>query len=87
MSLPCGCTPDASGYGYCSECTRKLKEKIWANMSEERKNYDRHFAPGESKALDSSISDYKGGTYEGCSCHINPPCSYCMSKNDEEDML
>ncbi len=34
--LSCGCTPDASGFGWCSECRRKLREKIWANMNEKQ---------------------------------------------------
>ncbi len=55
--LSCGCEPDASGYGYCGECTRKLREKIWNNMSEKRKQYDRHFAPGQSKTLDDAKDD------------------------------
>lgn len=82
--LPCGCVPDASGYGYCSECTRKLRERIWRKMSEKEKRYDRHFAPEQSKKLDeSTYDDVEYST--GCSCHINPPCSYCEHKNHEED--
>lgn len=84
MTLPCGCEPDASGYGYCGECTRKLREKIWSKMSEGKKNYDRHFAPSQSASLDGSIRDYHNGEYEGCSCHINPPCGYCTSKDEDE---
>lgn len=78
--LPCGCIPDASGYGYCSECTRKLRAKIWKNMSEKDKNYDRHFAPAESAELDEYC-----GEPSGCSCHINPPCSYCVNKSSEDE--
>ncbi|GEM_PF-4919828 len=22
---------------------------------------------------------------DGCSCHINPPCGFCMRQSDEED--
>lgn len=77
--LSCGCTPDASGFGYCGECTQKLRRKIWAEMSEKQKNFDRHVAPLESEVLDAESQ-----AYEGCSCHINPPCSYCVSKNEEE---
>ena len=84
MSLPCGCIPDASGYGYCSECERKLKEKIWKNMSEDKKNYDRHFDPHGSKVLDDAIDKYDRGE-GGCSCHINPPCDYCVNKGEEEE--
>jgi hypothetical protein len=86
MRLSCGCTPDASGYGYCSECTRKLREKIWSNMNEDRKNYDRHFAPNQSSALDRALDRYENED-GGCSCHINPPCDYCVNGrgNHEQD--
>ncbi len=79
--LPCGCTPDASGFGYCGECTRKLREKIWKNMSEEKKKYDRHFDPEGSGVLDNAINDYDND--RSCSCHINPPCGYCVSKKED----
>ncbi len=80
--LNCGCIPDASGFGYCSECVRKLREIIWKNMSEGRKGYDREFAPKESKVLDEAMKNYDNE--ESCSCHINPPCGYCVSGNIEE---
>lgn len=82
--LSCGCTPDASGYGYCGECTRKLREKIWRGLTPKQRDYDRQFAPSESKELDDYYNpDNEYNTC--CSCHINPPCSYCMSKNDDDD--
>ncbi len=84
VKLKCGCKPDASGYGWCGECTRKLREKIWSRMSEKRKQYDRHFAPEQSQGLDNAIDDAESEAYEtGCSCHISPPCSFCVNKNDE----
>ena len=52
-------------------------------MSEKRKNYDRHFAPLESRALDDAISDYDND--RTCSCHINPPCSYCVDGGNLEE--
>jgi hypothetical protein len=50
--LKCGCIPDASGFGWCSECKRKLNIKIWRSMSSDKKAYDRHFDPHGSRALD-----------------------------------
>ena len=74
--LKCGCiVTDASGFGYCGECTRKLRSKIWKNMSEKRKNYDRHFAPEQSAELDEGPFEP-----EGCSCHIDAPCSFCTGE-------
>lgn len=84
--LPCGCIPDASGFGWCSECCRKLREKIWRNMSNKRKQYDRHFAPQQSAALDEACNEKDLSVDcdddQGCSCHINPPCAFCMSKDE-----
>lgn len=53
-------------------------------MSEERKNYDRHFAPIQSAALDAALDEDEDRAESGCSCHISPPCGYCMSKNEQE---
>ncbi len=82
--LPCGCVPDASGFGWCSECVRKLREKIWKRMSAKRRNYDRQFAPKQSRVLDEAVmpEEYEAA---GCSCHINPPCSYCVNKGDDDE--
>jgi hypothetical protein len=79
MALDRGCTPDASGFGYCGECSRKLREKIWREMPAAQKRYDRHFDPAGSKELDDAVYG------ESCSCHINPPCGYCVNKQEEEE--
>ena len=81
MRLKCGCIPDSSGYGYCSKCTRLLRKKIWRDMSEDRKNYDREFAPRQSLELD--IAEFEDDI-GGCSCHINPPCQYCIGLTNEQ---
>ena len=73
-TLSCGCEPDSSGFGWCSDCVKKLRSKIWSTMSEERKKYDRTFAPEESMELDNMQ----------CSCHINPPCNFCVDQNPED---
>lgn len=75
MKLLCGCIPDASGFGYCSKCTKELRKKIWRKMSKKRKDYDRHFAPKESAELDALCA---------CSCHISAPCSYCIDESKEK---
>lgn len=94
IKLSCGCVSDDSGYGYCGECTRKLREKIWKNMNNERRNYDRHFSPEMSEGLDKTINDpieeaipEDAEFNTGCSCHINPPCSYCTDGGGREDRL
>ena len=77
--LSCGCTPDASGYGYCYECTMKLRRKVWNKMSEEEKGYDREFAPGQSEVYDEICRD------DVCSCHILAPCEYCIKESQEKE--
>jgi len=79
--LQCGCIPDASGFGYCNKCTKALRKKIWHEMSEEKKEYDRTFAPRQS--LDLDIAEFEDEI--GCSCHINPPCSYCVGKGEGDE--
>lgn len=79
-TLKCGCTPDASGYGYCSACTKTLQTKIWKRMSAKDKAYDRYMAPDQCKELDSYVREEAD-----CSCHINPPCSYCVEKENNDE--
>lgn len=82
MALACGCTPDASGYGYCPECVRKLRQKIWNDMPENKRNYDRHFASEQSRQLDEGLPEEYN---TGCSCHINPPCSFCVDGGTDDE--
>ncbi len=82
FKLPCGCTPDASGYGYCGKCVKALRTKIWREMPESKKEYDRQFAPVESEKYDEYIAEEHNTC---CSCHINPPCSYCTSQNSDDE--
>ncbi|MCP4976782.1 MAG: hypothetical protein GY931_11525 [Maribacter sp.] len=81
--LKCGCVPDASGFGYCGECVRALRRKIWRKMDEGRKGYDRTFAPKMVLDIEVDIFDEDMGE-RGCSCHINPPCFYCVDKDSGE---
>jgi hypothetical protein len=52
-------------------------------MSKNERVYDRRFAPEQSRELDEAVlpEEYN----QGCSCHINPPCSYCVNKGDEDE--
>lgn len=77
-NLTCGCTPDASGYGYCNKCVADLRKKIWNNMSSKQKAYDRKFAPKLSAKYDDGYFD------DDCSCHIHAPCDYCIQKSKHQ---
>ncbi len=79
--LKCGCTPDASGFGYCDECEQALRKKVYRNMSQERKNYDRYVLRMKGPCFEEEPSFLDKGC---CSCHIDPPCSFCENSNEEE---
>lgn len=85
LTLPCGCEPDASGFGWCSECVRKLREKIWKELSAEARRYDMRVAPEQSAELAAAIDNYDGEAPTSCYCHINPPCGYCTRQNNENE--
>lgn len=55
--LRCGCVPDASGFGWCSDCRLALRKRIWREMGEDRKQYDRTFDPAGSYYLDRLCSE------------------------------
>lgn len=70
----------------CGKCTHERYESIWKNMSPVRRAYDRRVDP--QGAYTSGLSAPGGDRYlfeDSCSCHINPPCSYCVSKGNEEE--
>lgn len=77
--LSCGCVPDKYE---CWNCRKANRKKIWAKMGEREKEYDRHFAPEQSAELDRLVE--ADLDERQCSCHINPPCSYCVDSGVEE---
>lgn len=79
------------------ETRNELRLKLWKNMTPERRDYDRyqgvipHGASWTCETKEGQIMldrrrEEKGlSVYEtGCSCHINPPCSYCLREREEE---
>jgi len=78
----CGCV---EGQYQCGFCRGIERQKIWNRMSEKDRAYDRHFDPHNSATLDAG-RDVDLDAYErGCSCHINPPCSYCTRDTEEDE--
>lgn len=71
-----------------SENERRLQ--IWNGMTAEQRDYDRFVArivplgasrlPETAKGRDMQRAMHDTNDPDrGCSCHINPPCSYCES--------
>lgn len=74
----------------CGPCTRELHVSIWKKMTPEQRNYDRMVDP--MGAYTSGLSAPGGDAHiwdsepeACCSCHISPPCSYCVNKSTEEE--
>lgn len=64
-------------YYDCGKCTDELRRRIWSKMTPERKAYDNFVDP-----LGAYHTDYD--KEKCCSCHINPPCSFCVDENRDE---
>lgn len=73
---PHGDSECTKGYHTCSECLERFERKLTLRES----NYDTW-----AKARRwGSVDDYSPGEVSGCSCHINPPCSWCTRDIEEE---
>ena len=66
----CGCVPN---HYTCGKCRRKELAKAYRNLTPEQKAYDRYVDPLGAYHIDFPA---------GCSCHISPPCSYCVNDDD-----
>ena len=71
--LACG-----SGYWYCGKCEVEMHKAAYARLTPEQKAYDDMVDP--KFAYHWNYRDSDGG----CSCHICPPCNYCVNKDEEE---
>ncbi|WP_293875523.1 hypothetical protein [Sphingomonas sp. UBA978] len=73
--------------------------RIWHAMTPADRDYDRFVARSIPQGAHWS-AETEGGRQmqaerdrlideatdnDGCSCHINPPCGFCMRQSDEED--
>lgn len=80
------------------ESKRARHLRIWRNLTPEQRDYDRFVARqipqgatwgaetqgGLAMQAERDRLTEDGGESDGCSCHINPPCSYCMSQTEED---
>jgi len=80
MRKPCkhGDLACGSGYWDCGKCQDEMRRAAYKRLTLEQKAYDNMVDP-----LGAYHADYDRET-EGCSCHINPPCSYCVNQSDPD---
>jgi hypothetical protein len=62
----------------CGKCKSALYRRIRRGQSAEDRAYDDYVDPRGAYHL---FDNYEP---EGCSCHINPPCAYCVNGGDNE---
>ena len=70
-SEKCGCV---TGHYTCGKHRRQRMAKAYRRLTPEQKAYDRRVDP---------LGFYHQDFPAGCSCHINPPCSYCTRDVDD----
>lgn len=81
MRKPCkhGDLACGSGYWDCSKCKNEMRRAAYKRLTPEEKAYDNMVDP-----LNVYHTDYDQ-ELKGCSCHISPPCSYCVSQGNEHE--
>lgn len=63
-------------YWTCGPCEAEESHRAWLRLTPAQREYDRMVtSPGYGADEDRAP--------ESCSCHINPPCSYCTREVDE----
>lgn len=73
---------------------RERQLEIWNNLTPKQRDYDRYvgqipagacpaFETIEAQNAHDKRMQEREEMEEGCSCHINPPCSYCVNKPEE----
>lgn len=79
---PTACKHGEVGCGVyydCGKCSWARKKEIWRKMTPKQRAYDAYVAPALASALNNEAWAFEP---QGCSCHINPPCSFCCSDVD-----
>ena len=78
MRKPCkhGDLACGSGYWDCGKCQDEMRRAAYKRLTPAQKAYD--------NMVDPLAYYHTNYDREGCSCHINPPCSYCVNQSDPD---
>ena len=63
-------------YFDCGLCARKHRAQAYRELTATQKAYDRYVDP---------LCAYHTDFPSGCTCHIFPPCSFCVGNTDDEN--
>lgn len=80
MRKPCknGDLSCGAGYWDCGKCEDEMRRAAYKRLTPAQKAYDNFVDP-----LGAYHTDYDREP-QGCSCHISPPCSYCVNHSDDD---
>lgn len=59
----------------CGLCARERRARAYQRLTHAEKAYDRYVDP---------LGAYHTDFAEGCSCHLNAPCSFCVNQSDPD---
>ena len=62
----------------CGKCSDAMRRAAYSRLTQAEKDYDNMVDPKMAYHTDYDRFD------RCCSCHINPPCSYCVNKDDPD---
>ena len=78
MATKCKHGDTACGvYWTCGKCAYEENRAAWNRLTPAEKAYDNYVDPIGAYHMNYDREP------EGCSCHINPPCQWCMSQDGE----
>lgn len=81
VSKPCKNGDKSCGVGYwdCGKCKDEMRRAAYKRLTPAEKAYDNFVDPRGAYHTDYDRE------LEGCSCHINPPCSFCVNQGDDDE--
>ena len=74
----CTCGPEPVMHDGCDLCRRASHARAYRRLTPAQRAYDNYVDPKGA---------YHSYFAEGCSCHISPPCSYCVEKSIEDEAV
>jgi hypothetical protein len=71
----CDCGPEPVLHDGCGLCRRASMRKSHLNLTADQRNYDKMVDPLGTYHIDFPLE---------CTCHISPPCGYCIENSRPE---
>ena len=72
----CTCGPEPVLHDGCGLCRRASQARAYRSLTFAERAYDNYVDP---------LHAYHENFADGCSCHIAPPCEYCVNKSIDDE--